>query len=140
MALLASCGSNDKQEPVSTPAWPQDKWQVEYTRSGGIAGISERLALESNGTVVTENRRTGRTLQAYVVPSDVAMVQALLRASNLPALKSDQGLPVPDAILTSIKVTSGDKAYGATFNRTPEPGEVAALLRRLGALYDAFKP
>jgi hypothetical protein len=141
MALLAACGGDDgRQTPAETPVWPQGDWKLEYSRNGGIAGMNQRLMLDSKGHVTTEDGRTGRNGAGYAVPSDVAMITALLRGLNLPALKSDQGFPVPDAIITSLKVTSGDRSYGATFNKEPDSVEARSLFRRLAALYDASKP
>ena len=73
------------------------------------------------------------------MPSDVGDDQ-IAHWPNLPTLKSDQGLPHPDAIVTSIKVMSGNKTYGATFNTTPTSPNLAALLRRLAAIYDDNRP
>ena len=138
VALLASCGGDDKAAPTSTPVWPGERWQLEYTNTGGIAGISQRLTLDSKGSITTEDKRTGRTRQGYVVPADRGMIGAL--ANALQSVKSDQGLPQPDAIITSIKVTGEGKSYGGTFNTVPSDAAVASLLRRLAALYQDNRP
>lgn len=138
VTLLASCGSKGTSEPKATPRWLGERWQLEYSNSGGIAAIDWRLTLDSKGTITTEDKRTGRTRQGYVVQPDTAFIGSLARA--LPSVKSDQGLPHPDAIVTSVKVTSRDKTYGATFNIVPSDSAVAALLRRLAALYQDNRP
>jgi hypothetical protein len=137
-ALLVSCGSKGNTEPKSTPVWPGERWQLEYSNSGGVAGIDEHLSLDSKGSITTEDKRTGRTRQGYVVHPDTVMVGLL--ASALPSTKSDQGLPHPDAIITSVKVTAGNKTYGATFNTVPSDPGVASLLRRLTVLYQDNRP
>jgi hypothetical protein len=98
------------------------------------------VSLDSKGTLVTEDKRTQRSRQGYLVLSDVSMVRAGIVGSDLPNLKSDQGLPRPDAIATSIKVVSGSKTYGATFNATPASPILASLLRRLAAIYEDNRP
>ena len=142
LALLAACGAGDKLKAVATPALfpPDENWRLEYSRSGGIAAIQQSLTLDWRGNLDTADKRTGRTGHGYVVPADVGLVRGMLRGLNLPTLKSDQGFPVPDAIVLSIKVTSGDKTYGATLNNLPADPNLAGLLRRLDALYDAYKP
>jgi len=74
LTLLASCGGKDKPEPNPTPVWPGERWQLEYTNSGGIAGTNQRLTLDSKGTITTEDKRTGRTRQGYVPQPDTGMV------------------------------------------------------------------
>ena len=139
-ALVVACGGDDTPKPPpEATRWPADAWQLEYTTTGGIAGINQRLTLDSKGTITTEDKRTGRTRTGYVTQPDTGMIRAL--AAALPSVKSDQGFPVPDAIVTSLKVTSAGQSYGGTFNdASKSPPEVASLLRRLAALYQDYKP
>ena len=139
LAVLAACGGDDKPSPAATPAFPGATWQLEYTISGGIAGNSQRLTLDSKGSITTEDKRAARTRQGFVAASAVSTIGGL--ASSLETVKSDQGLPRPDAILTSVKVTSGDKSFGTTFNTAPtSPPDVAALMQRLAKLYEDNRP
>ena len=139
IALLSACGGgSDYKEPAATPAFPGSDWRLDYSVSGGIAGLSQQLVLDEKGNAQLEDKRVKRTRYAYVVPSDLGMIKSLM--AELPTAKSDQGLPHPDAIVTSIKVTSGNKTYGATFNTTPNSPNLAALLRRLAAIYDDNRP
>ena len=157
VALLASCGGDDSKPPApgatpratrpnATPttalsAFPGDTWQLEYGVNGGFIGRSERLVLDQTGKTATEDKRAGRTASSLVAAPDLAQLVTLMRAANLPALKSDQGFPCADCIVTSIKVTSGGQSYGGTFiNDANVPAEVAPLLRRLAAFYEANRP
>jgi hypothetical protein len=141
VALLSACrGGDSKPAPVGTPAFPGDTWRLEYSTNGGISGISQSLVLNEKGMATTEDRRLNRTRQVHLAPSDVSMIQTLSREANLPGLKSDQGLPLPEAIVISIKVTSGGKTFGVTFNNTLSTPEMATLLRRLAVIYEANKP
>ena len=139
LALLSACGGgSDGTQPAATPVFPGSDWRLEYSVSGGIAGLSQQLVLDEKGNAQLEDKRVNRTRYAYVVPSDRAMIKSLL--AELPTVKSDQGLPHPDAIVTSIKVTTGNKTYGTTFNTTPASPNLAALLRRLAAIYEDNHP
>jgi hypothetical protein len=135
-ALLASCGGGDDKPSEGT--FPGNTWLVEYTRSGGIAGMIQGFTLDHKGNVTTEDKRANTTKQGKV--SDIGDVQKLLRAANLPTLQSDRGFPRPDAFVTSFNVTSDGKTYSLTFVGTPQAPEVAALLTRLGSVYDENKP
>jgi hypothetical protein len=139
-ALLSACGGDAKPSPTPVP-FPGETWSLEYSKNGGIAGISQRLTLDSKGTLVTEDAgRKRQPRQSYIVPADMWVFRYGIQGSNFPSLKSDQGMPHPDAIVTSLKVTAGSKSYGATFNTSPESRELADLMRRLDNLYDEYRP
>jgi hypothetical protein len=139
-ALLSTCGGDAKPSP--TPAlFPGETWSLEYTKSGSIAGINQRLSLDSKGTLITEDAgRKRQPRQSYIVPADIWVFRYGIQRSSFQSLKSDQGLPHPDAVLISIKVVADGKTYGATFNTTPQSPEVADLLARLDKLYEEYRP
>jgi hypothetical protein len=133
-AMILSCGGADEPKPTATLAWPSGDWQLEYSKMGGIIGYNQRLAIDSKGAVVAEDKRANRTQQDTLTEADVTKLLTVIRTANIPALKSDQGLPVPDAIVVSLKVTSGPTSYGATLIKLPESADVKTLLTTLEAL------
>ena len=144
VALLVSCGGDDKPSSTPTPAgFPGASWSLEYTQSGGIAGLTYRTTIDNTGKAKFEDQRMGRSKEITLSAGEVATISALMRAADLPNFKSDQGFPVPDAILSSIKVTSGSQSFGGTLNRISNPSSnpnVATLMQALAALFDANKP
>src|SRR4051812_42519672 len=139
-AMIISCGGDDDPKATATPAWPSGDWQLEYNKMGGLIGYNQRLTIDSKGALTAEDRLATRTRQDTLTAADVTKLVSMIRAANVPALKSDQGLPVPDGIVVSLKVTSGGTSYGATLNKLPESGNVKALLTTLEAvLYDYTK-
>ena len=142
VALLASCGGDDEPAPTPTPAvFPGTTWSLEFTQSGGIAGLSNRAVIDHTGKGTFEDRRTGRTKEYTLSAAELSGLIGFLRDADLPNAKSDQGLPVPDAILSSVKVTSGSQVRGVIVNDINSgPEHVKALMQVLFVLYHLNKP
>jgi hypothetical protein len=138
LALLpAACGGDDKP---AAGGFPGNDWAVEYTRSGGIAGITERISVDSKGAYLAENQRQNTMRRGFLASSQTSELLKAMRAADLPSLKSDQAFPRPDAFISSIRVASNNQEYGGSFISPPGSAEMAALLKRLAELYETYKP
>ena len=64
LALLSACGggSDEPTQPAATPAFPGSDWRLEYSISGGIAGMSQQLVLDEKGNAAA--RRQARQTHA----------------------------------------------------------------------------
>ena len=74
-----------KTPPVSRPAAPT--LFVDYQRTGGIAGVNERLVIFDNGVTLVSSRTTSREI--LINQSDLEQISALFDAAQFPMLEGN---------------------------------------------------
>ena len=116
-------------EPATTPSAGVI---ATWTRSGGIAGITEVMTVYADGRVTIE--RDGKQQTAN---GDMATVQALeetFASAEWQALKPVYGEQFPDAFEYTVR--GGGKEV-KTYDGAANPEPLATLLQRLDQLYQA---
>ncbi len=73
--LLAACGpaSLQAQAPQASPS-PAKEWTVKLTQSGGFAGVLLTVQVSSDGSLIAENQRAGRSVTQTLAPETTAQV------------------------------------------------------------------
>jgi len=74
-----------KAPPVSRPAPPA--LLVDYQRTGGIAGVHDRLVIFDNGVTLVSNRTTSREI--LLTRSDLAQISAVFDTAQFPKLEGN---------------------------------------------------
>ena len=74
-----------KAPPVSRPAAPA--LFVDYQRSGGIAGVNDRLVIFDNGVTLVSSRTTSREI--LLNQSDLEQISAVFDAAQFPMLEGN---------------------------------------------------
>ena len=89
-----------------------EPWTVEYSYSGGLAGISAHIAVNCDGSVtVGDPRDQSEQVRFAATIDDMARIVAELRKLNLsgPPQVMPPAKPMPDAIEESLSVTYGSQ-------------------------------
>jgi hypothetical protein len=74
-----------KAPPVSRPAAPA--LFVDYQRTGGIAGVNDRLVIFDNGVTLVSTRTASREIQLN--QSDLENISAVFDAAQFPMLEGN---------------------------------------------------
>ena len=74
-----------KAPPVSRPAAPT--LFVDYQRTGGIAGVNDRLVIFDNGVALVSSRTTSREI--LLNQSDLEQISAVFDAAQFPVLEGN---------------------------------------------------
>jgi hypothetical protein len=74
-----------KTPPVSRPAAPT--LFVDYQRTGGIAGVNDRLVIFDNGVTLISSRTTSREI--LLNQSDLEQISAVFEAGQFPMLEEN---------------------------------------------------
>jgi hypothetical protein len=143
MALLVtSCGAavstgvpattTSPPETTGAPATARgDEVVAVWTRSGGFAGITDKMTVYGDGRLVLEpDNGATRTVQG-----DAAAVQALhelVVASDWQSLDKSYGTQFPDAFAYTI--VAGGKTV-ETFDGTDMPAVLSKVMEQLNQLY-----
>ncbi len=91
-------------------------WTLEYSVSGGLAGIHRKATLTQSGELTAENR--GSRAAGRASNELMAKVSEWLKVAR-PA-KQKPGPPVPDAMYSSTTISSGEQKYSVEL-----PAEIA---------------
>lgn len=106
IATHLACAGQSTSRHETAPTQP---WSIEYSATGGVAGISQHLVLHDSGEAVVEGRRGLQT--TFHIPSEqLARIQALVQRIDLsapPPAKPKVG--IPDMLDQSLIITSGGK-------------------------------
>jgi hypothetical protein len=84
-ALVVSGCFGVKTPPVSRPAAPT--LFVDYQRSGGIAGLNDRLVIFDNGVTLVSSRTTSREIRLN--QSDLDQISALFETAQFSTLEGN---------------------------------------------------
>lgn len=127
MALLAACGSVARQ-PSPTPS---AAFTVEFRRTGGFAGLDDRLVVMPDGRAHRVTRRGACDLQ--VAPADLEALHQSLDQAGVTSLPS----ATPNT--TVLDALEYDVTYGGASRHYSEeqvPARMRPALTRLTALLD----
>lgn len=82
--VLTGC-SGTKTLPVPNPAEPT--LFADYQRTGGIAGVNDRLVIFDNGVALVSSRTTSREIQLNL--SDLERISAVFEAAKFTTLEGN---------------------------------------------------
>jgi hypothetical protein len=102
------------------------------TRSGGFAGIDEKLTVYADGTLQLE--RQGTTQTTTVDPAMVRKLQQTVKSPEWSKLPAKIGQPVPDAFTYAIE--AGGKTV-TTYDGVDYPEPLATAMQEFAVLYGA---
>jgi hypothetical protein len=132
LGLIGGCGEDEGEAPDS-PSPPSDGPLVEYSRTGGIAGIDERLRIEADGAATyavgaPEPRRRSFALSE----TELEELNGLLDEVALDALEPmDSGCA--DCFVYTV-AHAGETAALDDVTLLDAPGSVQQLIGFLNAL------
>jgi hypothetical protein len=118
--LLAGCAPVSLQAPTL----------IEYQRSGGIAGRTDRLVINGDGTARLERRSIATDV---TIPADtVARLRALLQGIRFDTLRAEYAPPRPGADMYEyVLVHDGKRVRCGETAVPPELGPLIDLLNRM---------
>ena len=83
-------------------------WSLDYRVTGGIDGRNQHLTLNDTGRATVESRREGRA-EFDLTPAEMTALETALHKATAVAPSSKPPEAYPDAIYTSLTLTSGGK-------------------------------
>jgi hypothetical protein len=88
-----------------------DAWQVDFTITGTIKGLAERLTLDQSGNLIAGGLAggIGSRVEGRASPDLLAAVNAWLQVAR--PEKPDDGPPIADALLLTAVLASGGQQY-----------------------------
>jgi len=98
--VLSGC-LGTKTLPVPDPAEPT--LFVDYQRSGGIAGLNDRLVIFDNGVALVSSRTTSREIQLN--RSDLEQISTVFKAAQFTALEGNYTSPRGGADLMQYSIS-----------------------------------
>ena len=84
-AIVLTACLGVKNPPVPGPATPT--LFVDYQRTGGIAGVSDRMVIFDNGVMLVSSRTTSREI--LLNQSDLEQISAVFEAAQFPTLEGN---------------------------------------------------
>jgi hypothetical protein len=113
-----------------------ETWSIEFQRTGGFAGLAQRLGVRSDGQATYEDMRSQRTVSGVIDDADLAELRALIDSSAFFSQATPQEAPCADCFNLSITVTVAGQTHtveavdiGLDAALQPLAGRLAALLQ-----------
>jgi hypothetical protein len=136
MALIGCGGSGDDGTGETRVPGPTDTLVV-YARSGGIAGVRERLAVRPDGAARVE--RGGRARRVQLTAAELQRVRDAANAVDPDRLESRYGPEPPPADGFVMAVTAGGRTSQVVSGGTP-PAELSRLMDVCAGLVQKYAP
>lgn len=122
--LFAGC-LGSKNPPVPTPATPT--LFVDYQRTGGFAGVNDRLVIFDNGVALVSSRTTSR--EFTLNRSELESISAVFEEAQFPSLEGNYTSRRGGADLLQYSITYGGKTVNTEDTAIP-----AALEQVIGEM------
>ena len=127
---LGACGGDDDTATTRTEA---DGPLVVYERSGGIAGVAERVVVASDGAVaVTAGAVDPQHADFQLSDEELQQLSAELDAADLDAVSTTGPGACADCFIESV--ATGGRTTAIVAEMEPPPDSVATLLGHLREL------
>lgn len=131
--IISSCTEANHAAPTqsqdcSSPA----EWKIDFTRSGGIAGLSQLVAISSNGSVIVQDLQKEEIHESTISPSEVKKIAAMLvQACPFEVKRSNNGCA--DCFEYTLKVFMDGRRYSWESNDINIPKTLGPLIGYLGS-------
>jgi hypothetical protein len=136
-ALLSGCGSSSRADPSPKTGAPTDL-HIAYSRSGGIAGIVERVSIGSDGTARVQAGKPGKSRRFTLSRSERRGVRRAIDASGFAGLAPTYG---QDQIADGFTTTVTYRHRTVTiFDDGQPPKRLTRLTTVLGAIVQRHGP
>lgn len=90
---------------------------VDYHRSGGIAGLDDRLVIFDNGVAVISEKSA--STEIYLNATDMALISALFNQSDYPQLQSNYSAPRGSSDVITYTISYHGKTVTTAETATP---------------------
>ncbi len=104
--LLAACGPArlESTDPLPLPS-PSGSWHLSLTQSGGFAGVMLNVDVSSDGKLIAQDQRSGKTVTEQLPPATLAKLIALTPTVLAPTSQGPRTGCV-DCFLYDLEITS----------------------------------
>jgi hypothetical protein len=136
--FLAACGPAELRPagPQPLPS-PSDSWSVSLTQSGGFAGVLLKVQVSSDGQLVAEDSKSGRSVTQHLPPETLAKLASMLSTVFL-ATPGSPHTGCADCFLYDLDISSGASAVHTRLDDTMLAASGAEeLIRLLAQLRDS---
>ena len=131
---LVACGSDDEPAPKQPDSGPL----VTYERSGGIAGVVERLRIDGDGQAMLERGIEGAASSFQVPASELETLESELEAAEFDEVeRAPDDMVCADCFIYGIEYGGHQTTLG---DLDQPPPSVAAVLVHLGELAADHQP
>jgi hypothetical protein len=129
--VLAGCGERAAEQPESDPL-------VSYTRGGGIAGVPERLVIQTDGTATVEAGYEPTATDFRLGDAELEQLRTELDAADLEGVEDPQ-TPSTCADCFVYEIVYGGVTVG--YDEANPPAEsVTAVVAHLGQIAADHQP
>lgn len=133
VAAAASAGCTGTKNATTTVTPEEPTLFVDYQRSGGIAGINDRLVIFDNGVGLISSRTMSREI--LINKSELEQLSLLFGAAQFPALEGNYTSRRGGADLFQYSITYQGKTVNT--EETAVPDSLEPVLAKLNSILDA---
>lgn len=133
--LLAGAGCLDTRTPGTNTTAPP-AMLVDYHRTGGIAGLNDRLVIFDNGVAVISGRSSSSVVTLNT--TDLALIAVLFNQSDFAQLQANYSAPRGSADLITYTVSYRGKTVTAA--ETSAPPGLKVVIDRLNQIINRAGP
>lgn len=125
-ALVYGCTCATPTPGPGQPGKEKEHWRIELVVSGGFAGVSKYIEIDSSGKARAMDRKRGLDRESRATPQMVARLGTLVEEliSARPLLERKPKKPCYDCFEYQLTIISGEKTRKATISGFPEKSSI----------------
>ena len=126
--VVSACGSGQTPIPTqSLDCQSPKEWKIDFSLSGGIAGLSRSLSMSSHGNVVVQDLRSGEKNVSALTKDELNKIAGMLaEACPFESGKSDS--ECADCFEYKLNVLMDGRQYRLKANDVSVPKSSASLI------------
>ncbi len=128
---LGACGADDSEPEPQAPGPPAAE-SIVYSKSGGVAGIAQRIEIEADGAATVETGYSDPKVEAFRLPeAELATINKALDDAGFEEIEVS-GEPTGCADCFEYEITRG--GHTVSFDDTTFPNELGPAITKLDQL------
>ncbi len=135
MALASACGPAEIVPPDPQPLpSPGMSWTLTLTQSGGLAGVSLKATITSDGQLTAEDQKSGRSVTRSLSPDELTSLAALY-ASDRQVIRQPAQSGCADCFVYDLEASYGGRVTSIHADDTTldasGAGDLIRMIQRL---------
>jgi hypothetical protein len=112
-------------------ALPAAAWELTFERTGGFAGLAQRLTVDGQGQAISEDLRSGRLVEGRLSPEEMTELQRLLAESDFLSQDPSQSRDCSDCFNYEVTLTQDSQSHPVRANSLGLDSRLAPLVEWL---------
>lgn len=131
--IISACAEMQPEQPTqSIECQSPIEWKIDFSLSGGFAGVSQSLSISSDGSMIKQDLRKGERFESTLSSEELGKIAGML-AQACPFEGIRMNNRCADCFEYKLNVIMNSKRYSLETNEISVPDNLSSLIEYLGS-------